>query len=201
MHFVATGTALQPHRRVLERERTSFVGMALETARLVGGERSHLTGEKTAMRIVAVRAGHRTLHKPVSMRTLKLTPSAGMARGTLLIDRGCLPHHEALAFWLVHPVAAYASNPAPGMSALDPPYMCWLIQVAGKTGLIRLCGTELNRVTYVFGRSRLRVFARRAVAGLTRLCRSTSLLVGVYNGMRILLKCDVDILMTGLAHL
>ena len=54
MHFVATGAAFQPHRRVLEREWTSLVRVALETTWLVRSERPYLPEEKAAMRIVAV---------------------------------------------------------------------------------------------------------------------------------------------------
>jgi hypothetical protein len=79
MHFVATGAAFQPHRRVLERERTSLVGVAFETTWLVGSERPYLPQEKAAMRIVAVGARHGALHKPVSMGALKLAPGADVA--------------------------------------------------------------------------------------------------------------------------
>jgi hypothetical protein len=60
--------------------------MALETTWLIGGERANLPEEKAAMWIVAVRARHCSLHKPMSVRTLKLAPGAEMARRTLLIN-------------------------------------------------------------------------------------------------------------------
>ena len=84
MNFVATGAALQPHWRMLECEGTSFIGVAFKTTRLVCGECPYLPEQKAAMRIVAVRARHRALHKPVSMRSLKLAPGAEVARRALL---------------------------------------------------------------------------------------------------------------------
>jgi hypothetical protein len=79
MRFVAAGTAFQPHGSVLEGERTSLVGVALETAWLVGSERPYLPEEKAAMRIMAVCARHCALHESVGMRALKLAPRADVA--------------------------------------------------------------------------------------------------------------------------
>ena len=201
MNFMTTGTALQSHRRVLECERTPLVGVALKTTWLIGREGPNLPEEKAAMRIVAVRARHCSLHKPVSVRALKLAPGAEMAGGTLLIDRSCFPHHQALRFRFMHSVAAQATDAVASMPALDPPYMSGLIQVAGKAGFISLRSSELRGVAYVLSRSGLDVFARRTVARLARMRCPSALLIHVYYGMRIFLKCGVDILMTCLAGL
>ena len=79
MHFVAAGTAFQPHGGVLEGEWTSFVGVALETAWLVGSEGPYLPERKADMRIMAVRTRHCALHEPVGMRALKLALRADVA--------------------------------------------------------------------------------------------------------------------------
>ena len=87
------------------------------------------------------------------------------------------------------------------MSALDPPYVSRLIQVAGKARLVGFRRAELRGIAYVIGRRRLHVFARWSVAGLARMCLPPALLVRVHHGMRILLKRGVDILVTCLAGL
>ena len=76
VNFVATGTTLQPHWRVLECERTPLVRVAFETTRLVSGECPHLPKQKATVRVVAVRTRHCALWKAVRMRSLKLTPGA-----------------------------------------------------------------------------------------------------------------------------
>src|SRR5262245_41558643 len=120
------------------------------------------------------------------MRALKLAPRAEVTRGALLIDRNGFPHHQALALRLVHPVAAQPTDPASGMSALNPPDVRRLIQMAGKAALISPRGAKLRGIAYVVGRSRLRVFARRSVTGFTRLRCSPSFLIHIHDGVRIL---------------
>jgi hypothetical protein len=152
MNLMTTGTALQPDRRVLECKRASLVGMALETTRLVSGERPNLPEKKAAMWIMAIRTRHCALRQPVSVRALKLAPGAEMARGALLIDGYWFSHHQALALRLVHPVATQATHATSGMPALDPSYVSRLIQMARKARLISFRSPELRRVAYVLGR-------------------------------------------------
>ena len=71
----------------------------------------------------------------------------------MLIDGNCFPHNKALILRFVHTVAAQATNPASGVSALDATDVSGLIQVAGKAALIGLCGAEFGRVADVVGRS------------------------------------------------
>jgi hypothetical protein len=122
-----------------------------------------------------------------------------VARGALLIDRNCFPHHQALALRLVHAVTTQATDPASGMSALYPSDVRRLIQMAGKTAPIGPRSTEFRGVTYIVGGSRLRVLARRAMTGFARLCCSPSPLIHIHDGVRIFLKRNINILVTRLA--
>jgi hypothetical protein len=46
----------------------------------------------------------------------------------------------------MHPVTACAGDPASGMAALDSPYMCRLISMAGEAGFVGSRGGQLPRV-------------------------------------------------------
>ena len=85
---MATPTALEPHGRMLERERSTFVSMTSETAGLIRGEGLKHSGPDASMRVVAIRTGHGVLRDAVLERALELSHYILMASGTLLIHRG-----------------------------------------------------------------------------------------------------------------
>src|SRR5471030_2453214 len=81
VRFVARGTAFKAHRRVLKREWTALVSMALETARFVGGESLIHGVACAAVRVVAIDAGHRAFRHPMMKWFLKLRHHVGVAGG------------------------------------------------------------------------------------------------------------------------
>jgi hypothetical protein len=79
---------------VLKGEWTALVSMALEAARLVGGETLRHRGTNASMRVVAINAGHRAFGHPVMKRFLKLRYDVGVARGAKLVDRRWLARYQ-----------------------------------------------------------------------------------------------------------
>jgi hypothetical protein len=67
VHLVTGAAALQPHRGVLERERSPLVRVASQTARIICCEVSHLQWTERTVRVMAIGAGHRSLGKPVPL--------------------------------------------------------------------------------------------------------------------------------------
>ena len=72
VRLVTGRAAFQFHRRMLERERTSLVTMALEAARLIAVDCLELLESRSAMGVVAVHTGHRAFRHWMMMRTLEL---------------------------------------------------------------------------------------------------------------------------------
>ena len=59
VRHMAALAAFLAHGSVLEDERSTFVAMALETGGLIRARQTHQAGFETAVRIVAIDAGHR----------------------------------------------------------------------------------------------------------------------------------------------
>src|SRR5262245_42786708 len=115
MRFVTTHAALQPHRRMLKGERTSFVRMALYAGRLIAEGSFHLPGLQPAVGFVAVNAtdgpfielmpiglGERALNLLVTTETKQV----GLVRQQMQRFFGC-----------VNVVAIRAGNPIPSVQA------------------------------------------------------------------------------------
>ena len=94
MHFVTRGAALEPYGRVLEREGSAFVAMALEATGLVRGEDLGHRRTNAAVWIVAIHASHCALRQLVMIGSLKLRPDVGMAARTLLVHSRGRSHHK-----------------------------------------------------------------------------------------------------------
>ena len=85
-------TAFYAHGRMLERERSAFIGMAFQTGLLIhqsladhGGARRHAPGGRgRAMRIVAIATGHEPFIHAVLERHGKLCADIGVAAVTKL---------------------------------------------------------------------------------------------------------------------
>src|SRR5207237_252808 len=120
--------------------------------------------QKAAMRVVTIRARHRTLGKAVCMWPLKRRPDICMTGHALLIDPFRLSSYQTFRLRLMHPVTTRAGDPASCMAALDPSHVSWLIAMAGEATFIALCRTKLCRVHDVVCRPALHVSARRSVA-------------------------------------
>jgi hypothetical protein len=91
VRFVACLATLSPHRRMLISERSAKICVTGNTTGLVCRERTNLIRQKAAVRIVAIRAGHSALRKPVRVRPLEGRPYGGMTPCALLINRLSFP--------------------------------------------------------------------------------------------------------------
>ena len=110
MRLMARPAAFQLHRRMVERERSAFIAVAAEAARLIGGRSpSHYREPRglprPAMGIVAIGAVHGILGQLVPIRLLKRSPHAQMARSALLVDGGRSTHHQRMPVIAMHVVA------------------------------------------------------------------------------------------------
>src|SRR5262249_7484527 len=74
VRLVTSGAAFQPDGGVLEGEWSTLLAMAAEASSLVGIECANGSQQHTAVRIVAIRAAHRTLRQLVSVRTRETQP-------------------------------------------------------------------------------------------------------------------------------
>ena len=82
MRFVARRATLRPHGRMLERERATFIAVALEASGLIRSERLRHRLAHRAVRIVAVHAGHLIFRHLVAEWLRELRLHALMASGT-----------------------------------------------------------------------------------------------------------------------
>jgi hypothetical protein len=166
MRLVASATTLKPHGRVLERKWTALVAVAVEASRFIGTERLHHCRLDTAMRIVAIDAGHGALRQFMMIRQLKLRPDIHMAAGALFIDGGRLADHKVMASVRVNLVARCAGNLVLHVTALEAPHLRWLVQVTTEADLVSRGSVEFAGIPYVLDREGLGVFLSRAVARL-----------------------------------
>ena len=86
MRLMARRATFELYWRVLERKRAPLVAMAFEASRLIAVDRSELLQARSAMRIVAVHAGHRAFGYRMMMRPLELRHHVRMATLTDLRD-------------------------------------------------------------------------------------------------------------------
>ena len=143
VRIVARGTAFKAHRRVLKSEWAALVSMALEAARLVGGETLCHRGPDAAVWVVAIDAGHRAFRYPMMKRFLKLRHYVGVASGAQLVDRSGLAGHQAQGAVGVNLVAGSARNLVLGVAALQTPHVRRLAQVTAQADLIGRGGGKL----------------------------------------------------------
>jgi hypothetical protein len=152
------------------------------------------------MRVMAICAGHCSLGEPVSVRPLKLRPGADMATGALAVYPRWLGGHERRCV-SVNRMAAAAGHLPFRVPALDPARMSRFVQVACKAELIRLRRAEFYRVSNVFRRSGLSVFARGTMTRFAGLSHPSKLLSGPNHVVRRFCKGRENVLMAGLADL
>src|SRR5437879_8144334 len=86
VRLVTAPAALEPYRRMFECERPKLFTVTAEAAWLVGRKRLHHSLPETAVRIVAIHAGHGPFRQPVLVGSLELIPGAHMATGALGIN-------------------------------------------------------------------------------------------------------------------
>lgn len=126
MRLVATATAFQTHRRMLECEGSSLVGVTAQTPGLVCGKGSHLLGSKFSMWIVAVDTRHCALRQSVRVRPLKLRPCTQMTARALRINLGRFTQAND-CHWPVNGMAPAAGNLSFCVPALNATGMGGLI--------------------------------------------------------------------------
>jgi hypothetical protein len=121
-----------------------------------------------------------------------------MTGGALLINGGRFSRYEARSFRVVHPVACRTGHPASGMTALDAPDMSRLVAMAGEAGLVDSRRAQFRRVDDVIGCRRLDMRAGGPMATLASIVFPATLLIEINSFMRIFLKADENIFVTGL---
>jgi hypothetical protein len=120
---MACGAPFETHDRVLKRERTALVPMAIDTTRFVRSEGLTHRRLGTTVRVVAIDAGHGSLGEFVVGRPLKLGPDIDVATRALLVDGGRLASHQAVRAIGVDFVAARAGDLILHMAALQTPHV------------------------------------------------------------------------------
>ena len=119
------------------------------------------------MRVVTIRARHRTFRQPVPVRFLELRPLGFVATGAFVVDRRSPRRPQSLGAF-VHGVAGRAGHLVLQMAALDPPGVRLLVQVALQADLVRPGRRQLRRIPDVVGGGGLFVLFAATVAGLAR---------------------------------
>jgi hypothetical protein len=108
MRRMASDAPFDFHRRVLERERTGLVGMAIEAELILRGGRAELLRQETAMLIVAVAARQQSLVHTMMKRPRKVGLHVQMTLVTELRLRGL--QKIPLDRWSMHRMAGDASD-------------------------------------------------------------------------------------------
>ncbi len=162
VHFVATSAALKADWRVFKREWAPLISMAIETTRLVGGERLGHHRTDTPVRVVTIDAGHGSFRELVMNRQLELRPDIKVTARAQLIDRSRLACNQTIGCWAVDFVARRAGDTVLSVAALQAANLRRLIQVADKTQLVgSRCGQFPQRVANVFRGGGLRMLLSR----------------------------------------
>ena len=137
MWFVAGRAAFKTNRRVIENEGPALVAMALQAARLVGGNGLHRARQNAPVRIVAIDARYRAFRNLVPMRTLKRRPFRQVACGAGGVH-GCPPARDQFFGRLVNRVAGDAAHLIARMPALDASDVRGLVAMAAQAACIGL---------------------------------------------------------------
>jgi hypothetical protein len=200
VRLMATGTTLQPYRRMLKGKRTPFIAMAFKAARLVSKRSAHRLGLKTTMRIVTVDAGHRAFGKTVFIRTLKRSPHRQMAGCALLID-GCRPaDQQGFAARSVDRMTGTATDLVFGVAAEQPARVRFLVQMAGKTTGIELVRGLLAGIVDIGSGGRFRMLGSRSVAGFTGVPFPAAMLIALQCAVSCLEQGDEDFFVASLTR-
>lgn len=121
-------TALHPHRRVLEGERTALISVAAQAARFVRRNLAQRIADQAPVRVVAVDAVDSTLLQAMPVGPLKLCQDGNVTCSALgrLLGRLRLVHHMTTG----------AGHLVPGMTAPDGAHAGGLVHMALQTGAI-----------------------------------------------------------------
>jgi len=198
VRLVACGAAFQADGSMLEGEGAAFVTVAFEATRLIGVHCLDGARQQSAMRIVAIHAGHRAFGKTMFVWALETGPDVSVAVRAQRIDVWDLAGDQSIGTVFVHRVAGYAAHLVLGMAAIDAPDVGWLVQMAGEANLVRFGGFEFRRLAYVGGGHGLRMLATGAVTGFASIVLKAALLVLFDYLMGVFLESVEDVFVASL---
>ena len=201
VRFVAGIAALELHGRVLERERTAFIAMTFEAARLIRREGLGHGRPQGAVGIVAIHAGHLVLRNLVAEGFGELRLDALMATGAERVHLRSGARHQARRAIRVNGVAGDAAHGVFHVAALDPLGMFGRIEMAAQADLVGLFRHQLLRIADLGRVRRPGMFRASAMAGLATMFFPAAPLIGLDKGVGALLVVVPDIFVTGLAGL
>ncbi len=199
MRFVARRASFEPDWRVLERERSALIAMALNTAGFVSRECLGHGRTCRPMRIVAIDARHGIFRNLVSVWLLKLRHHLQVASGAQLVDLFRSSRDQPYRSVRVNRVASDAGNRILHMAALNPPRMRHLIQVASHADLVCVYRCKFGGIPDVVGRHRTRMFGARSMAGFAGVPLPGASFIGIDDFVRTLGKIVIQVFMTCLA--
>jgi hypothetical protein len=197
--LVARPASFEAHRSVLEGKWSHFVAVTFGAAWFVGLRGLNLFGQRAAVRIMAIHAGHRPFRQAVFVGFLETGPDIGVAPGAERVDRHRLARYQAVRSILVDGMAGGATYLVPGMTAINASAVSGLIPMAGEADAIGFAGIQLGRLSDIRGGRRFGVLATRPVAALAGFGVPTAFLIGFHQLVRVLLKGVEDVLVTHLA--
>jgi len=198
VRLVAAPATFKTDYRMLERERTAFIPMTVETSWFICGEYLGHCRPHGAVRIVAIDAGHRTLRQLVVVGPLELCPDIDVTARALLVDRRSLASYQAERPVGMDFVTCGAGHLILDMAALQAANVRRLVEMACETASVDFRWRELGRIANVGGAGAFRVLAARTVARFTPTRFPTVLFVFLDGKMRALLERLVYVFM---AHL
>ena len=168
VRLMAGAAAFEAHRSVLEGKGSHLIAVALGAAGFVGARRLDRFGQRAAVRIVAIHAGHGAFRQPVLVGALETGPDVGVAAGAQRVDVRRLARHQAVRSVLVNRVAGRAAHLVLGMTAVDTSRVGSLILMAGEADAVGFGGLQFGGLSDVGGGRRFGVLAARPVADSRR---------------------------------
>src|ERR1035441_9501050 len=140
VRLVARTASFEAHRSMLERKGSHFVAVTSGATRFVGLRGLNQLGQRAAVRIVTIHAGHGPFRQAVFVMLLEAGPHIGVASGAQRVDLRSLARDQAVRSVLVDRVTGSATNLILGMAAINTSAVGGLIAVAGEADAIGLAG-------------------------------------------------------------
>ena len=140
VRLVARRASFEAHRSVLKRKGSHFIAVAFGAAWFVGSRSLNLPGQRAAVRIVTIHAGHSPFRQAVFVWFLEAGPHVGVACGAQCVDFRRLARNQAVRSILVDGVAGRATHLIPGMTAINTSAVRGLIPMAGEADAIGFTG-------------------------------------------------------------
>ena len=151
VRLMTGAAALETHRRMLERERSAQIAVALEARLFISRYETHHAGLEAAVGIVTIYARHGPFRNPMPERTLKLRQDIGVASAALFIDGSRLSRHHTIRTMRVNAVARRACYLILGVAALDAANLRGTVEVACEASLVDGDGVHLGGIQDIRG--------------------------------------------------